>query len=136
MKKNKKSILATLLLSICIVTSVSVVSATTYTSTLSLGRGMSLTGSSRYYTAGDNTLFITPNWLEDGDTKLSALLVRDNGTSSTKLGEYTFTMSSLKKYKGTYGYFAAGDKYYTFSTKIGNISYGGITSNDVVMSSD
>lgn len=133
--KKVRMLLLIAIVAICGVTFISGASAAvlkTYTSSLSLGAGKKLTGIQRNYTlSGAHKMSITPNWLETGSTKVRSQLIRVNTDKSTLIGTQTYSFSSTgTAVKKTFSKNStAGNYYYTFTTKIGTTSYGGITTS-------
>ena len=104
----------------------------TYTSSLSLGTGKSLVGSTRSYSSsGAFKMSITPNWLEKESTQVRSQLIKVNSNTSTLIGTQTYKFTETgKALKKTFTKNSpAGNYYYTFTTKIGSTSYGGITTS-------
>lgn len=104
------------------------------------GNGSTVIGSTRYYTKGTHRISTSidswTNYASRGYTKLRISLARDNGNSSTLLGAQTNTISTSGICTlNNFGSQAAGNKYYSFTTKIDNVIYGGIVSNQVDMTS-
>ena len=138
---KKVAILSTITISIFIMIAFVTVNASTYHSTLSIGNGSSFTGPSRYYTAGNNKIYIGVDTWTDmnnyGYTKLGITLAKDTGTTSVLQGYQIMQIShSNVTYSEDFGKLDASYKYYAFSTRIDSKNYGGITSNYVEMTSD
>lgn len=138
--KNKSSKLSMIVLSIAVLFAVVTVSASSYTSYLQIGNGSTVIGATRYYTAGTHQIQIDidswTNYASRGYTKLKITLSRDNGNSSTLLNTYTRQISASKICTYTnMGYQSASNKYYSFSTNIDGVTYGGVYSSNVVMTS-
>lgn len=138
--KNKVAILTTCTFAIMMLLGCATVLASSYTSYLIIGNGSTVIGGTRYYTAGTNTIDISvdgwTNYGNKGYTKLKTTLMRDNGNSSTQLGSSTNKISSTGfSIYNNYGYQAASNKYYTFTTYINGVVYGGVTSNSIIMQS-
>lgn len=139
-KINKIFSSAMCVFSVLIAVACITVSASSYTSTLYIGNGSTVTGSTRYYTAGEHKISISiDKWTNYGNIGYSKLLIRlvqDNGTSSTSLSTATKKITtanvSIMSWMGTH---SASDKYYVFSTRVDGTTYGGITSNNVTMQS-
>lgn len=139
-KINKIFSSAMCVFSVLIAVACITVSASSYTSTLYIGNGSTVTGSTRYYTAGTHKISIYVDSYTKMSlmnyTKLKIQLARDNGNSSTLLGTKTNTINDLTTtVLNNFGTQTAGNKYYAFSTKIDGTTYGGVKSNSVVMSS-
>jgi len=116
------------------------VSASSYTSYLSLGNGKYVIGATRYYTAGKHTVMTEPtsltNYGNKGYTKLHIVLAQDNGNSSTYLSSATQKIFSTNVcITSDMGYQNASNKYYTFSTKVDGVVYGGVYAKKVLMES-
>lgn len=123
----------------CIFGFVGKVNASSYTSTLYLGNGYYLQGSTRTYTSGINWITIDVssfNKINGMDyTKLQVDYIEEASTYCTKIGTHTFTIKSKARYAKNWGTLSTGNRYYRFATKINNVTYGGVTSNNVVMQS-
>lgn len=139
-KSKKIGLLSMAIFGVLIAVGCLTVSASSYTSTLNIGNGVSFSGSTRYYTAGTHKISIYVDSYTKMSlmnyTKLKIQLARDNGNSSTLLGTKTNTINDLTTtVLNNFGTQTAGNKYYSFSTKIDGTTYGGVKSNSVVMSS-
>jgi len=131
-------------LSLLLVISLSIltmtVNASSYTSTLSLGTGRYLTGSTRHYTAGVNkfSIYVDSFTRVEGlnYTKLNVTLATDTGTSSLRVGSRNLHIDRISQnYSIDWGYQSQANRYYSFSTKVDNTNYGGLYSSHVEMSS-
>lgn len=141
MKKNFKKNLIIILAIIGMVSSISSVFATTrYYSTISIGTGKRLIGSTRTYPAGDNyiSIYIDSFTKTSGAdyTKLRVYYYNDMGNYSTSVGSQTLKISEKGQlHVKDWGQLKAGNRYYSFSTQIDNVNHGGVKSNTVIMAS-
>ena len=120
-------------ISICsmlVITTASAAVLKKYTSSLSLGTGKTLIGSTRNYTtSGAFKLSMKANWLESGSTVVRTQLIKDNGTTNTLIGVQDYSIkNTTTTYKKTFSKKSdAGKYYYAFTTKVDGISHGGLT---------
>ncbi len=141
MKKKFKKSFIMLIAILGIVGSISTAfAATRYTSTLSLGKGKNLIGSTRYYPAGNNyiSIYIDSFTKTSGKsyTKLKTFYFNDMGNYSTNVGSQVFTINATGKiHVKEWGQLSAGNRYYSFSTQIDDVNHGGVQSDTVIMAS-
>lgn len=117
-----------------------VFAATRYTSTLSLGKGKNLIGATRNYPAGNNyiSIYVDSFTKTSGKsyTKLKTFYFNDMGNYSVNVGSQVFTISTTGKLLvKEWGQLSAGNRYYSFSTKIDDVNHGGVQSDTVIMAS-
>lgn len=144
MKKNK--IFAFLFLAIvCCGLFIGTASASRYKSMLRL-KHAHLTGSTRYYTAGQNKIFIKPTSLTPMEAseyvQLKIQLTEDTGSLCILVGTRYMDMYKAmlpdQTYSENFGYLAAGDKYYYFATDHEGRDWGDIYAKEgnVLMTSN
>ena len=108
-----------------------------FESTLSLGIGAYLRGTTYEFPAGINGIQIAVQKLVTDRThktnKLNVRYVEDGSNYSKLIGQKTFSTSTPTSYKREWGQLSAGKRYYEFSTKIDGESYAGLTSTEVLM---
>lgn len=109
-------------------------------STLSLGIGKSLTGSTREYLAGKNGIRIAVSKLVTDSThkelRLETQYIEEASNYCELIGQVTFKTQNQTGFSKEWGILPDGNRYYTFSTKIDGKSYAGIISNEVIMYSE
>lgn len=146
-KKKEKKISKFLIVFIAIVSIFSSVISTKalpwwydyYVSTLSIGIGRSFVGSTRSYSAGYQVIrFAASQLITDENHKemrLHVSLEEEQTNSCRFIGSTIFIADSPESFFHNWGYQPSGDYYYGFSTKIGNVSYAGVRSFEVIMAS-
>ena len=128
---------------ICCNLFINIAYVTTYKSSLSLDHA-TLTGATRYYSAGKNKFSIKPTKLtpqEAGEyVQLLVRLNEDNGILCIIIGTRYIDMYKANlgdTYTENFGYLNAGNRYYFFSTKHENRDWGYVYApqGNVIMSS-
>ncbi len=116
--------------------------ASTYTSTLELASGHTLTGAVRYYTAGINGIGMYARKLTPvsggNSVTLFVELYETTGIVDYKIADtnMTWTLSEINQAKThSFGYMDQGNRYYRFLTEYNGVGTGGIEADPVVMTS-
>ena len=109
-------------------------------STLSLGIGASLNGSTREYLSGKNGIMIAVSQLVTDQThkevRLLTTYAEDASTYCELIGKVTFKTTNPTGFKKEWGVLPKGNRFYTFTTKINGTSYAGLISQEVIMYSE
>ena len=135
----KKWLLGIAIFLTTMIISIPCVDASTYRSTLSLGKGKYVAGATRAYTAGYNSIRIDINSFTKVDglnyTKLQVNYIEDATNYCFNIGSVVFKIDAKTTYAHDWGNLSTGNRYYLFSTKVDGYSYGGVSSNNVIMTS-
>ncbi len=138
-RKAKLSIFGSSFVLIIAVVSCIAVCASSYVTTLNIGNGDFVRGTDNYYTAGANQIMIGinswTNYNNRGYTNLKISLVTGVSGSFTNNVKIMKISSANVSQHEDFGYLTAGARHYEFSTLIDGITYGGVVSDHVVMSS-
>ena len=136
MKKKALGLFVSVIASMCLIPTVY---ASEYKSTLSLGQGSYTAGATRPYTEGINKISIKVSSFTKVDglsyTKLQVDYIEEAINYCFDVGSVTFKVNAKTTYSNDWGRLSNGNRYYKFSTKVGGYSYGGVKSNNVVMTS-